>query len=67
MTSGAGTVATAMRVLNAVPYVVAAHPGLLSSVVLALTIASNAFVRQRLLRVGARPEAMAFLRYAHQE
>ena len=33
MTSGAGAmVATAMRVLNAVPYLVAAEPGLLSSV-----------------------------------
>jgi hypothetical protein len=33
MASGAGAmVATSMRVLNAVPYVVAAEPGLLSSV-----------------------------------
>ena len=32
MTSGAGAmVATAMRVVNAIPYVVAAQPGLLSS------------------------------------
>jgi hypothetical protein len=47
MTSGAGAmVATAMRVLNAVPYVVAAEPGLLSSVDLPLTIPHNAFVRQ---------------------
>jgi 2,4-diaminopentanoate dehydrogenase len=45
MTSGAGAmVATAMRVLNAVPYVVAAEPGLLSSVDLPLTIPRNAFV-----------------------
>src|SRR5271154_403521 len=47
MTSGAGAmVATAMRVLNAVPYVVAAQPGLLSSVDLPLTIPRNAFVTQ---------------------
>jgi hypothetical protein len=47
MTSGAGAmVATAMRVLNAVPYVVAAQPGLLSSVDLPLTIPRNALVRQ---------------------
>jgi 2,4-diaminopentanoate dehydrogenase len=47
MTSGAGAmVATAMRVLNAVPYVVAAEPGLLSSVDLPLTIPRNAFVTQ---------------------
>jgi hypothetical protein len=47
MTSGAGAmVATAMRVLNAVPYVVAAEPGLLSSVDLPLTIPRNAVVRQ---------------------
>jgi hypothetical protein len=45
MTSGAGAmVATAMRVVNAVPYVVAAGPGLLSSVDLPLTIPRNAFV-----------------------
>ncbi|MGV0791896.1 NAD(P)H-dependent amine dehydrogenase family protein [Mycolicibacterium sp. XJ1819] len=44
MTSGAGAmVATAMRVLNAVPYVVAAPPGLLSSVDLPLTIPRHAF------------------------
>ena len=44
MTSGAGAmVATAMRVVNAVPYVVAARPGLLSSVDLPLTIPRNAF------------------------
>ncbi|HEY7050685.1 MAG TPA: dihydrodipicolinate reductase [Mycobacterium sp.] len=39
MTSGAGAmVATAMRVVNAVPYVVAAEPGLLSSLDLPLTL-----------------------------
>ncbi|OBG32324.1 dihydrodipicolinate reductase, partial [Mycobacterium alsense] len=44
MTSGAGAmVATAMRVVNAVPYVVAAEPGLLSSVDLPLTIPQHAF------------------------
>ncbi|OBK74815.1 dihydrodipicolinate reductase, partial [Mycobacterium sp. 1274761.0] len=44
MTSGAGAmVATAMRVVNAVPYVVAAEPGLLSSVDLPLTIPRGAF------------------------
>ncbi len=44
MTSGAGAmVATAMRVVNAVPYVVAAQPGLLSSVDLPLTIPKHAF------------------------
>ena len=44
MTSGAGAmVATAMRVVNAVPYVVAAQPGLLSSVDLPLTIPRHAF------------------------
>lgn len=44
MTSGAGAmVATAMRVVNAVPYVVAAEPGLLSSVDLPLTFPKNAF------------------------
>jgi 2,4-diaminopentanoate dehydrogenase len=44
MTSGAGAmVATAMRVVNAVPYVVAAQPGLLSSVDLPLTIPTGAF------------------------
>jgi hypothetical protein len=46
MTSGAGAmVATAMRVVNAVPYVIAAEPGLLSSVDLPLTIPKNAFAR----------------------
>ena len=46
MTSGAGAmVATAMRVVNAVPYVVAAEPGLLSSVDLPLTIPKGAFSR----------------------
>ncbi len=45
MGSGAGAmVATAMRVVNAVPYVVAAEPGLLSSVDLPLTIPKHAFV-----------------------
>ncbi|MEE3063946.1 MAG: dihydrodipicolinate reductase [Actinomycetota bacterium] len=45
MTSGAGAmVATALRVVNAVPYVVAAEPGLLSSVDLPLTIPTGAFV-----------------------
>ena len=44
MTSGAGAmVATAMRVVNAVPYVVAAESGLLSSVDLPLTIPKHAF------------------------
>jgi hypothetical protein len=44
MTSGAGAmVATAMRVVNAVPYVVAAPAGLLSSVDLPLTIPRGAF------------------------
>jgi 2,4-diaminopentanoate dehydrogenase len=44
MTSGAGAmVATAMRVVNAVPYVVAAQPGLVSSVDLPLTIPRGAF------------------------
>jgi hypothetical protein len=45
MTSGAGAmVCTAMRVLNAVPYVVAAEPGLVSSLDLPLTIPKGAFV-----------------------
>ena len=44
MTSGAGAmVATAMRVVNAIPYVVAAQPGLISSVDLPLTIPHGAF------------------------
>ncbi|MBY0286027.1 MAG: dihydrodipicolinate reductase [Mycobacteriaceae bacterium] len=44
MTSGAGAmVATAMRVVNAVPYVVDAPPGLVSSVDLPLTIPKGAF------------------------
>ena len=44
MKSGAGAmVATAMRVVNAVPYVIAAEPGLLSSVDLPLTIPKGAF------------------------
>ncbi|WP_370331544.1 dihydrodipicolinate reductase [Mycolicibacterium hippocampi] len=44
MTSGAGAmVATAMRVVNAIPYVVAAPPGLVSSVDLPLTIPRGAF------------------------
>jgi hypothetical protein len=47
MAAGAGAMATtAMRVVNAVPYVVAAEPGLPSSVDLPLTIPRNAFVRQ---------------------
>jgi 2,4-diaminopentanoate dehydrogenase len=47
MTSGAGAmVAAAMRVVNAVPYVVAAQPSLLSSADLPLTIPRNAFVAQ---------------------
>ena len=45
MTSGAGAmVATAMRVVNAIPYVVDARPGLLSSVDLPLTIPRRSFV-----------------------
>jgi hypothetical protein len=45
MTSGAGAmVATAMRVLNAVPYVVAAEPGLVSSLDLPLTVPKNGMV-----------------------
>jgi hypothetical protein len=36
-------VATAMRVVNAVPYVVDAAPGLLSAVDLPLTIPKNVF------------------------
>ena len=44
MTSGAGAmVATAMRVVNAIPYVVAADPGLVSSVDLPLAIPKDAF------------------------
>lgn len=44
MTSGAGAmVATAMRVVNAVPYVVDAQPGLVSSVDLPLTIPKHSF------------------------
>lgn len=44
MTSGAGAmVTTAMRGANAVPYVVAAEPGLLSSVDLPLTIPKHVF------------------------
>jgi 2,4-diaminopentanoate dehydrogenase len=44
MTSGAGAmVATAMRVVNAVPYIVDAAPGLLSSLDLPVTIPRNAF------------------------
>lgn len=44
MTSGAGAmVATAMRVVNAIPYVIDAEPGLLSSVDLPLTIPKGAF------------------------
>ena len=48
MTSGAGAmVATAMRVVNAVPYVVNAAPGLLSAVDLPLTIPKNVFAMQQ--------------------
>jgi 2,4-diaminopentanoate dehydrogenase len=44
MTSGAGAmVATAMRVVNAIPYVVAAPPGLVSSVELPVTVPRHAF------------------------
>jgi hypothetical protein len=44
MTSGAGAmVATAMRVVNAIPYVVDADPGLVSSVDLPLTIPQESF------------------------
>ncbi len=44
MTSGAGAmVATAMRVVNAIPYVVDAAPGLLSSLDLPLTLPRHAF------------------------
>ncbi|MGP4053617.1 NAD(P)H-dependent amine dehydrogenase family protein [Mycobacterium sp. 4D054] len=44
MTSGAGAmVATAMRVVNSIPYVVAAEPGLVSSVDLPLTIPRGSF------------------------
>lgn len=46
MTSGAGAmVSTAMRAINAIPYVVAAEPGLVSSVDLPLTIPRNAFAK----------------------
>ena len=45
-TAGA-MVATAMRVVNAVPYVVAARPGLLSSLDLPLTLPRHAFVDPR--------------------
>jgi hypothetical protein len=38
-----GMVATAMRVVNAIPHVVAAHPGLISSLDLPLTLPTNAF------------------------
>ena len=44
MVAGAGAmVATAMRVVNAIPYVVAADPGLLSSLDLPLTLPRHAF------------------------
>jgi 2,4-diaminopentanoate dehydrogenase len=44
MAAGAGAmVATAMRVVNAVPYVVAAPPGLLTYLDLPLTLPRNAF------------------------
>jgi hypothetical protein len=46
MTSGAGAmVVTAMRVVNAIPYVIEADPGLVSSVDLPLTIPRHAFSR----------------------
>jgi len=46
MDAGAGAmVATAMRVVNAIPYVVAARPGLLSSLDLPLTIPRGAFAK----------------------
>ncbi len=49
MTSGAGAmVATAMRVVNAVPYVVKAPPGLLSAVDLPLTIPRHVFATQQI-------------------
>ena len=42
MKAGAGAmVATAMRVINAVPYVVDAEPGVLSSMDLPLTVPRN--------------------------
>jgi hypothetical protein len=45
MTSGAGPmVATAMRVINAIPYVVDARPGMVSSLDLPLTTPRHAFV-----------------------
>jgi hypothetical protein len=44
MSSGAGAmVSTAMRVVNAIPYVVAAKPGLLSAMDLPITLPRNAF------------------------
>jgi hypothetical protein len=44
MGSGAGAMlATAMRVVNAVPYVVDAEPGLLRSLEMPLTIPRHAF------------------------
>jgi len=43
MTSGAGAmVATAMRVVNAIPYVVEAKPGLLSALDIPLTLPRHA-------------------------
>jgi hypothetical protein len=44
MTQGAGgMVATAMRVVNAIPYVVAADPGMVSSLDLPPTVPRTAF------------------------
>ena len=45
MTSGAGAmVSTAMRVVNAIPYVVDANPGLLSALDLPLTLPRHVFL-----------------------
>ena len=43
--SADGMVATAMRVVNAIPHVVAAPPGLVSSLDLPLTLPTHAFRR----------------------
>lgn len=48
MQAGAGAmIATAMRVVNAIPYVVTAPSGLLSSLTLPLTLPRNPFVAKR--------------------
>ena len=48
MEAGAGAmVSTAMRVVNAIPYVVQAKPGLLTALDLPLTLPRHALVRQR--------------------